>query len=92
MAGGERDRQVSAYQKGLRPRAGRFAGQRAEQRPQTPRVAEGFERVLRQCRQTGLLNFDYGEPWDLWRELLPEYRDRIRAESPVSSARPCSPT
>jgi hypothetical protein len=26
--GGERDRQVSAYQKGLRPREGRFAGQR----------------------------------------------------------------
>lgn len=73
VPGGERDRQVSAYQKGLRPREGRFAGRRAAQRPQEPRVAQGFEQVLSGCGQrTGPLSFDYGEPWDLWRELLPE--------------------
>jgi len=74
-----RDRQVSAYQKGHRPREGRFAGQRAEQRPQRPRVREIFERVLRGCLQTGARSFSYGDPWDLWRELLPEHRDRVNA-------------
>ncbi|MBI2187421.1 MAG: hypothetical protein HYU37_09955 [Acidobacteria bacterium] len=79
VPGVERDRQVSAYQKGMRPREGRFAGQRAAQPPQAPRVAEAFERVLRGCRQTGSLSFEYGEPWDLWRALLPECRDRVKA-------------
>lgn len=79
VPGVERDRQVSAYQKGMRPREGRFAGQRAAQPPQAPRAAEAFEQVLRGCRQTGSLSFEYGEPWDLWRALLPEYRDRVKA-------------
>jgi hypothetical protein len=77
--GGERDRQVSAYQKSLRPREGRFAGQRASQQPQSPPVQEASERVLRGCLQTSARSFAYGDPWDLWRELLPEYRDRVRA-------------
>lgn len=79
VPGDERDRQVSAYQKGMRPREGRFAGQRAAQRPQEPRVVEAFERVLRGCRDTGSLSFEVAEPWDLWRELLPEHRDRVKA-------------
>ena len=77
--GRERDRQVSAYQKGLRPREGRFAGQRAPQRPPTPAVQEAFNRVLLSSLQLGARSFSYGEPWELWRELLPEYRDRINA-------------
>lgn len=70
---------MSAYQKGHRPHEGRFAGQRASQRAQSPRVHEAFERVLRGCLQTGARSFSYGDPWDLWRELLPEYRDRVNA-------------
>lgn len=77
--GGDRDRQVSAYQKGHRPREGRFAGRRAAQQPQSPLVHEAFERVLRGCLQTSARSFSYGEPFDLWRELLPEYRERVSA-------------
>jgi hypothetical protein len=77
--GGERDRQVSAYQKGHRPREGRLAGQRAAPRPQSARVHDAFEHVLRGCLQTGAQSFSYADPWDLWRELLPEYRDRVNA-------------
>jgi len=36
--GAERNRQVSAYQKGLRPHEGTFAHQRPERQLQTPRV------------------------------------------------------
>ena len=77
--GGARDRQVSAYQKGLRPREGSFASQRAEQQPQAAQARQAFERVLANCLQTGALSFAYGEPWELWRELLPEYQIRVRA-------------
>lgn len=77
--GGDRDRQVSAYQKGLRPREGRFAGQRAAPQPQSLGVHRACERVLRGCLQTGSRSFAYGDPLDLWRELLPEYRNRVSA-------------
>jgi hypothetical protein len=40
--GGVRDRQVSAYQKGHRPREGQFAAQRAAPRPQSPAVHDAF--------------------------------------------------
>lgn len=60
--GGGRDRQVSAYQKGHRPREGRFAGQRAAQQPQGPGVHEEFKRVLRGCLQIGARSFSYGDP------------------------------
>jgi hypothetical protein len=79
VPGSERERQVSAYQKGLRPREGRFTGQRAAQRPQEPRVVEIFEQALGTCRGTGSLGFEYGDPWPLWRELMPEYKDRVTA-------------
>lgn len=77
--GGRQDRQVSAYQKGHRPREGRFAAERVAQRVQSPRVQKAFKRVLRGCLHTGARSFSYGNPWDLWRELLPEYRDRVNA-------------
>ena len=79
IPGGARSRQVSAYQKGHRPREGRFAGRRTEQQPQRARVAEASERVLQGCLQTGTLSFSYGDPWDLWRAMLPEYRERVNA-------------
>jgi hypothetical protein len=77
--GSARDRQVSAYQKGFRPLEGQFAGRRAAQRPQEPRVVEAFERVFRTCRAIGSLGFEYDEPWALWHELMPEYKDRVTA-------------
>ncbi|MFH1517902.1 MAG: hypothetical protein ABIH17_08485, partial [Pseudomonadota bacterium] len=64
---------------GHRPREGRFAGRRAEPQPQRPHVAEECKRVLRGCLQTGALSFSYGDPWDLWRAMLPEYRERVSA-------------
>jgi hypothetical protein len=77
--GSVRDRQVSAYQKGHRPREGQFAAQRAAPRPQSPAIHDAFERVIRGCLHTGARSFSYGEPWELWRALLPEYRERVNA-------------
>ena len=77
--GAERDRQVSAYQKGHRPREERFPLPRPDQMPVAPRVMEAFERVLGGCVQTGARRVEYGEAWALWRELLPEYRGRVSA-------------
>jgi hypothetical protein len=79
VPGAERDRQVSAYQKGHRPREGRFAVHRPQQSPQAPQVRDAFETVLRGCRQAGTLSFECDDPWDVWRELFPEYRDRVKA-------------
>jgi hypothetical protein len=62
VPGGERDRQASAYQKGLHPRNGRFAAQRAAQPPQRPPVVAAFDGILRGCRATGSLRFEYGDP------------------------------
>ena len=44
-------------------------------------MVEAFEEVLRTGRATGSLGFDCADPWDLWRELIPEYRDRVAALS-----------
>jgi hypothetical protein len=79
--GAERDRQVSAWQKGLRPREGRLAGRPPEPLPQSPPVQAAFETVLRSCRATGSLGFECGEhPYLLvarnyWRWIEP--RDGI---------------
>ena len=74
-----RDRQVSAYQKGFRPRDGSFAAQPTYSQPQAVHVRQELERVLANCLQTGPRSFAYGEPWELWRALLPDYRHRVRA-------------
>jgi len=79
VPGSERDRQVSAYQKGHRPSEVRFATDRPEQPVPSARVRDTFESVLRGCRHTGTLSFECDDPWDLWRKLLPEYRDRAKA-------------
>ena len=70
--GAERDRQVSAYQKGRRPREEGFILPRPDGMPVAPRVREALERVLGGCVQTGARSVEYGEPWALWRELLLE--------------------
>jgi hypothetical protein len=79
MKGSERDRQVSAYQKGLRPREGRYTGRRAEKAAQTREALEHFDRVMQTCRKTGMRRFEYEIPWELWRRLLPEYKAKVDA-------------
>jgi hypothetical protein len=76
-AGGERARQVSAYQKGIRPTAGPRAVERPAARPQDERTATAFEDALRRCRQRGALSFECEDPWELWETILPEYRERV---------------
>jgi len=77
--GGIRDRQMSAYQKGLRPNAGPFKAQRAQRR-ETPLVTSAlFDLVLRGAFMTGYTSFRYDDPWTLWRELSPEYEGRVKA-------------
>jgi hypothetical protein len=79
MPGSARNRQVSAYQKSIRPKEGAHKGQRARKPDQTPRVQELFRQVFKIWRKTGRLRFDYGDPWHLWRALLPEYQARVNA-------------
>jgi hypothetical protein len=74
-----RIRQVSAYQKGIRPSSGYFKGVRAEKLKQAIQVKALFDQVLLKCQRNGALRFEYADPWDLWFALLPEYRERVSA-------------
>jgi hypothetical protein len=75
----ERGKQVSAFQKGFRPKEGPYRWQRPPKPPQTPRVQELFQHVFDLCKQDGHLGFSYQDPWDLWRELEREYYVRVEA-------------
>lgn len=77
VPGTERDRQVSAYQKGNRPTAGPNAAQRPAAAPQNARAKDAFEAALRRCRPAGALGFACDDLEDVWRALLPEYRERL---------------
>jgi hypothetical protein len=77
--GSARNRQVSAYQKSFRPKEGSFKGQRAQKVDQTPTVQALFGAVLQASRKTGIVRFEYEDPWTLWLELLPEYQARVTA-------------
>jgi hypothetical protein len=79
LPGSPKNRQVSAYQKGLRPTEGDYKGPRAAKPEQTPRVRELFAQVFNVCRKAGVFRFEYDDPWDLWIELLPEYQARVDA-------------
>ncbi len=86
LLGSGRIRQVSAYQKGFRPAEGHYKGVRAEKLKQTSQIETLFGQVLQNCQKTGVLRFEYDDPWDLWLALLPQYKDRVsgivrRAES-----------
>ena len=79
--GSPRHRQVSAHLKGFRPKDGAFTAVRAV-RPQIPEVTEAlFALSLQGALATGYTSFKYQEPWMLWKELLPDYRDRVNAMS-----------
>lgn len=75
----ERSKQVSAFQKGFRPKEGPYKWQRLPKPPQTQRVQELFQHVFDFCKQDGRLGFSYQDPWDLWRELEREYYARVEA-------------
>jgi len=75
------DRRVSAYQKGFRPKTGRHRGERAQKLAPTATVNSLFEEVYSSCRPLGSLGFSCNDPWELWAELLPEYKLRVDAIS-----------
>jgi len=79
VPGSARDRQISAHQKSFRPKEGNYKGQRPTKPGQTPQQQELFQQVFQVCRKTGLLRFEYDDPWDLWLELLPEYQGKVAA-------------
>jgi hypothetical protein len=72
-----RERQVSAYQKGFRPTTGEFKGKRAQKPDVHPEARRLFDATLDSAVREGQYRFRYADPWDLWEELLPEYRARV---------------
>lgn len=81
VPGTRRDLQVSAYQKGFRSLADRHARPAVGKQPDNPRVHSLAQAVLDRALQTGRLSFEYGDAWDLWLEMLPEYRVRISSQT-----------
>ena len=77
--GTTRDRQVSAYQKGFRPKEGSFKAVRAQMANPGNIVTALFDTAIQMARRTGILSFEYGECFTLWRELMPEYEARVDA-------------
>lgn len=77
----EMDRRISAYQKGFRPTAGRYRGERAKKIEPTEQVRRLFEAVYASCTPLGHLGFLCNDPWKLWAELLHEYQVRVEAIS-----------
>jgi hypothetical protein len=74
-----RNRQVSAYQKGARPKEGSFRVGRAEKVNPTKIVKALFDTALQTSRMTSRVSFEYGDCFTLWRELIPEYQARLGA-------------
>ena len=75
--GGDRNRQVSAYQKGFRPTGGNYKAQRAKKTRSDSENAGAVSTSISNLPQKGASGFEYEDPWDLWQELLPEYEARI---------------
>jgi hypothetical protein len=75
--GTKRNRQVSAYLKGLRPKTGRFQLHRTPKPTTMPEINKAlFQIAFDGARRTGLFSFEYADPKVLWSELLPEYKAR----------------
>ncbi len=75
--GKTRNRQVSAYLKGLRPKTGQFQMNRTPKPTTMPEINKAlFQIALDGARRTGPLSFEYADPKVLWSELLPEYKAR----------------
>jgi hypothetical protein len=76
-----RNRQVSAYLKGFRPKEGSFKAIAAKRQKQPEVIETLFALSLQGALMTGYRSFKYNDPWTLWRELLPEYQGRVNAMS-----------
>lgn len=76
---GSRERQVSAYHKGFRPREGPSRGIRGKRVEQSSSVKRLFEAVLHEARSTGLHKFMYNESPELVAALMPEYQNRVNS-------------
>jgi hypothetical protein len=79
VPGPARQRQVSAYQKGYKPRTGAHAITVTGPPPQTPELVALFQKVLGNASGKKQTSFSYGEPFDLWQNMLPAYLERVNA-------------
>jgi hypothetical protein len=79
VPGSARQRQVSAYQKGYKPRVGAHAITVTGPPPQTPELVALFQKVLDNASGKKQTSFSYGEPFDLWQNMLPAYLERVNA-------------
>lgn len=72
-----KQRQVSAFLKGLRPLTGEWKAPQRISHEQTQEIRANFQIVFDQARKRGPYGFSYLDPWMLWSELLPEYITRV---------------
>ena len=73
-----RQRQVSAFLKGLRPLSGTWKSTPPVRADQTSGTQKNFQDIFNRAAKDGQYGFKYPDPWTLWEELLPEYSDRVR--------------
>lgn len=66
-------RQVSAYQKSVRPIDGLSRGRRLKKMEPTSETKEQLEIVLQSARKTGQRRFRYDTPWSLWEALRSQF-------------------
>jgi len=78
--GGARERQVSAYQKGMKPTEGQFHQPRPQKEDLSPEMESRFAELVDRCRKRGAIGFKCDPPpWALWRAMLPIYQGRAAA-------------
>lgn len=77
VPGPARQRQVSAYQKGYKPRTGAHAISPSGPAPQSPELIALFQKALESASGRKQTSFSYGEPFDLWQNMFPVYLDRV---------------
>ena len=77
VPGSSRERQVSAYHKGFRPKEGPLRGIRGKRVEQSSSVKRLFGVVLQEARSTGLHKFIYNDSPELVAALMPEYHNRV---------------
>lgn len=75
--GSNRDRQVSAYQKGLKPLTGRFQATPAQAVQPSDAILRRYSRILEEARVTGLYEFRYEHSFELARRTYTTYKKRL---------------
>jgi hypothetical protein len=71
-----RERQVTAHRQGRRPAQTTGAELSSLGGPQVEPLVEA---VLRSCRPTSSSGVTFADPWELWRALMPQCLERLRA-------------